>query len=255
MTETCSALHDLAVIRFEGVDAPRFLQGYLTCDTQLLSADHWGPGAICNLQGRVVANGWFRIAQHGAPQGLDALVHAGLANRVLEFLHNYLRFSKTRARVDSDCTVDATIRHTAPDSLEFELRPAQAPVTPFREFAEQLNQLRLVLVTPPVSEQFLPQALGLVNAGAVSFDKGCYLGQEIVARAQHRGIVKRTLMLFRSHAQLTASSMDPLTDANERKVGTVVQVGTTSALVVVNSDIKSDTLCYLGETQVTPVAD
>ena len=47
-----------------------------------------------------------------------------------------------------------------------------------------------------VSEQYLPQMLKLDEQGAVDFDKGCYLGQEIVARAQFRGAVKRTLVPF-----------------------------------------------------------
>ena len=53
------------------------------------------------------------------------------------------------------------------------------------------------LVSAPVCEKFLPQMLGLTDIGAVSFDKGCYLGQEVVARAQHRGEVKRRIRRFR----------------------------------------------------------
>ena len=55
---------------------------------------------------------------------------------------------------------------------------------------------RITDIGPPHFEQFLPQMLGLDTAGAVDFDKGCYLGQEIVARAQHRGEVKRRLVTF-----------------------------------------------------------
>ena len=51
-------------------------------------------------------------------------------------------------------------------------------------------------VSAQVSEKYLPQMLGLDRAGAVDFDKGCYLGQEIVARAQFRGEVKRHLVQF-----------------------------------------------------------
>jgi len=52
----------------------------------------------------------------------------------------------------------------------------------------------LALVNSDSSEQYLPQMLGLASSGAINFDKGCYLGQEIVARAQHRGAVKRQLV-------------------------------------------------------------
>ena len=54
------------------------------------------------------------------------------------------------------------------------------------------------VVTAATQEQFVPQMANLEQLGAVSFTKGCYPGQEIVARAQYRGEVKRRL--FRLHA-------------------------------------------------------
>jgi len=48
----------------------------------------------------------------------------------------------------------------------------------------------------PVSRQYLPQAFNLQNFAAISFNKGCYCGQEMVARAQYRGISKRALYLL-----------------------------------------------------------
>ncbi|MGH8273381.1 MAG: YgfZ/GcvT domain-containing protein [Gammaproteobacteria bacterium] len=59
-------------------------------------------------------------------------------------------------------------------------------------------------------DRFLPQMLGLVELGAVSFRKGCYPGQEVIARLQHRGRVKRTLALFRLDAPLEAGSFHEL---------------------------------------------
>jgi folate-binding protein YgfZ len=60
----------------------------------------------------------------------------------------------------------------------------------------------LVVVTEATAERFLPQMLGLVTLDAVDFDKGCYLGQEVVARAQHRGQVKRQLVRLHGRADL-----------------------------------------------------
>ena len=61
---------------------------------------------------------------------------------------------------------------------------------------ERLIGQRMVLLQQPCSAQHLPQMLGLEELGAVDFDKGCYLGQEVVARAQFRGAVKRGLDIF-----------------------------------------------------------
>ena len=55
----------------------------------------------------------------------------------------------------------------------------------------------LPLVSAATSEQFIPQMLNLDLLDAVSFTKGCYTGQEIVARTHHLGRVKRRTMRFR----------------------------------------------------------
>ena len=65
--------------------------------------------------------------------------------------------------------------------------PAHGASAASEDFSQQalehLTEARFVFVSEPISGQFLPQVLGLADVGAVDFDKGCYLGQEIVARA------------------------------------------------------------------------
>lgn len=74
-------------------------------------------------------------------------------------------------------------------------------------------------------DEFLPQMLGYDTSGAVSFRKGCYTGQEVVARTHYRGSVKRHL-----HALVAAGSACPAVGTGvvcgERSVGTVVECGT-----------------------------
>ena len=89
-------------------------------------------------------------------------------------------------------------------------------------------------VAKHVAEAFLPQMIGLTSVGAVSFAKGCYLGQEVVARAEHRGQVKQTLRCYRGDAGLPAVGADVL--AKDRKVGTVVAIGERLALAAVRGD-------------------
>ena len=56
------------------------------------------------------------------------------------------------------------------------------------------------------SEEFVAQMLNLDALGAIAFEKGCYTGQEVIARAHYRGRVKRRMQLFLTHAaqELTA---------------------------------------------------
>ena len=96
-------------------------------------------------------------------------------------------------------------------------------------------------ITANSSDVFLPQMLNLDRLRALSFDKGCYVGQEIVARAHHLGRVKRRAYVARTTA---AAEGDPILSAAEndpRKVGEIVAVephpdGDSAALVVLNVD-------------------
>ena len=91
--------------------------------------------------------------------------------------------------------------------------------------AWRLEDLRagIARITNDASDRYLPQMLNLDRLRAVSFEKGCYVGQEIVARAQHLGRVKRRMYLGRCAAE--ADVGDPIVDAAAHgapKVGDVV---------------------------------
>jgi folate-binding protein YgfZ len=239
---------NLALIHFEGGGAAQFLQGYLTCNTSDLDTRHWAPGAFCDIKGRVIANGWVKAVD----DGVDCIVHAGLGTALIRFLTIYLRFAKVRARLDGACAFDIGGDASGPDSLNFAVSALTASDASTQALIDSLTATDRVLLTPETSGRFLPQALGLVEAGAVSFDKGCYLGQEVVARAQHRGQVKKNLVRIRWRESLQVQLLDSVTDSNRQKIGTIVQVGTGCALLVADRTIEHDTPCQIGETEVTP---
>ena len=74
-------------------------------------------------------------------------------------------------------------------------------------------------------EKFLPQMLNLDKFGAVSFSKGCYVGQEVIARLHHRGKVKRTMKLISSKHELCPGSHLYVEDST-RKVGDILNSST-----------------------------
>ncbi len=89
----------------------------------------------------------------------------------------------------------------------------------------------LAWVTTETSEEFIPQMFDYDKIGAINFEKGCYLGQEIVARMQYRGAVKRRL-----HSGSTTSRQatgSPLLDAQGRNTGMIVASSSTDFLAVV----------------------
>jgi folate-binding protein YgfZ len=80
-------------------------------------------------------------------------------------------------------------------------------------------QSGITWITPGTQELFVPQMIGLDAIGGVSFQKGCYPGQEIVARTHYLGEVKRRLSF--GHCETRAQAADALVDADQ-VLGTIV---------------------------------
>lgn len=229
-SNAAARLDDLASLTFDGPDVVDFLQGYLTTDAAALDA---GPRftAICNIKGRVVCTGY--AWQEGRTATL--LLHRSLRPVVLGFLRPYLAFSRTTAE-DGTASVfgglgpggaASHVKQLDPGrylmvvedpSLERELS-TEAGLEP-SEWHRATIKRREVWLQAETSGAFLPQMLGLDELGAVSFTKGCYLGQEVVARAQHRGRVKRRLNVL--DWQGVQPSVGAAIMGHEHQAGTVV---------------------------------
>jgi folate-binding protein YgfZ len=87
------------------------------------------------------------------------------------------------------------------------------------------------LIEQPTQDQFVPQMVNLELAGGVDFHKGCYPGQEVVARAQYRGAVKRRMVRLRG-AALTAGQELYSDDAPGQPSGMVVNAAGDESLAV-----------------------
>ena len=95
---------------------------------------------------------------------------------------------------------------------------------------EQLIEQRRVLIEDRTSGHHLPQMLALQEHGTIDFDKGCYLGQEVVARASFRGAVKRGLASFAT-AEATTLEVGATYENADGK-GAVVMLGEQQGLWV-----------------------
>ncbi len=228
---------ELGVAAFRGPDVRRFLQGYLTCDTAALDADRFTPAAICSLKGRVVVNGWCLAS---AQDEVLFVIHASLLATLEDLLKVYLRFSRTRLLDLRDSHIvlagmglDASAGGTPIDvKRRFFICPTQEEARrlwtlhahlPAAAWSAALIRDGLGLVSAETTDRFLPQMLDLHTQGAISFNKGCYLGQEVVARAQHRGQVKRHLQRLAWHGPTRPAAGSALADSAGRQRGMVVQ--------------------------------
>ena len=90
MKNSIYVLQNYEFIRISGVDRISFLQGQLSCNTELLCAERSLTGALCNLKGRVIAD--FRLVEHN--EDIIMQCAAGMAVKIHATLSKYAVFSK-----------------------------------------------------------------------------------------------------------------------------------------------------------------
>lgn len=188
---------DYSTIRASGPDAEAFLQAQLSNDIRLLENSDAILAAWCNPKGRVICI--FDIRRED-----DAFLLA-VPTELAEDVIRRLTLFRFRSKV------------------EFELEPGAA-----RRDIEGLAEIGRAQ-----TEQYTPHMLNLDLLDAVSFDKGCYPGQEIVARTHYKGATKRRTLRFAYEG--TASVGDKVSDG-ERDVGEVLNVAGERLLAVVPID-------------------
>ena len=226
----CTLSHE-GVLAVRGSDAGKFLQGQLTCNISYLNDHTASLGARCMVKGRMQSS--FRILAEG--DGYLLAMTRELLEPQLADLKKYAVFSKAKLTDDSAAWVrfglhdgeaalqalglevptqtDAVSRHNgliaiAVSAARVELWvPAEQAEAVQAQLAAKLanadlndwllGQIRAGIgqVMPQTRELFIPQMINLQAVGGVSFKKGCYTGQEIVARMQYLGKLKRLSLI------------------------------------------------------------
>lgn len=164
----------LGLLNITGPDAKRFLQGQLTCHLEEISLAHSQLGAHCNPAGRVIS--LFRLFLYQNSYYLQMPIPT--VPLALAALQKYAIFFKVHL-ADASHYLKEIACHLRPDP------------------PEQWHYLDLMAnipaIYPETSEKFLPHDINLPLLNAVSFNKGCFTGQEIIARMHYRGKLKKHL--------------------------------------------------------------
>lgn len=185
-----------------GIDAKDFLQGQLTCDVKRLTTD-FTPTAICNLKGRVQFGLWLK------KQADDFLiiVSADCAEDFAVHIKKYGAFAKIS--LSKPTTIYANIDNTTPN---FTSNPcANTEQTLVNWLKLSISQGNSV-ITNATTGLFQPQELRLHQRGGVHYDKGCYLGQEIVARLYFKAAPKAWLHRVAGDASQMLVAGQPFAD-------------------------------------------
>ncbi|SCY97707.1 folate-binding protein YgfZ [Pseudomonas sp. NFACC37-1] len=282
----CTLSHE-GVLAVRGVDASKFLQGQLTCNLNYLSDNRASLGARCTQKGRMQSS--FRILLEG--DGVLMAMATELLEPQLADLKKYAVFSKSKLTDESAAWVrfglenadnalaglglelpsdtDSVVRHEAliairvsPGRAELWAPAEQAQALRTRlgaELAEAdlnpwlLGQVRAGIgqVMPTTRELFIPQMLNLQAVGGVSFKKGCYTGQEIVARMQYLGKLKRRLYRLQLDAsELPEPGTALFSPTHGSSIGEVVIAargeGNIELLAVLQAEAAEDDNLHLG---------
>ena len=230
-------LGPLAALRVTGADAASFLQGQLTSDVDALAPECLQPSAWCSPKGRVLAN---LILRRLAADGFELLLPRVLLGPVHRRLAMFVLRSKVAIEDASDATIRLGIGGPAAAQCVAAVvgatpvlyrcaaieggmmaglpgarfivfvEPSQAPSV-WKRFATARAagfpcwrwltiRAGVPMILPQTQDQFIPQMINLDVLGGISFQKGCYTGQEIVARTQYLGRLKERLAL--AHADV-----------------------------------------------------
>jgi folate-binding protein YgfZ len=282
----CTLSHE-GVLAVRGVDAGKFLQGQLTCNLDYLSDAKATLGARCTQKGRMQSS--FRILLEG--DGYLLAMASELIEAQLLDLKKYAVFSKSKLTDESaswtrfglnegdDALValgldlpqdtDAVVRGN--DLIAIRVSPGRAELWVRADQASDvrgrlagllsegslndwlLGQIRAGIgqVVGLTRETFIPQMLNLQAVGGVSFKKGCYTGQEIVARMQYLGKLKRRLYrLNLSSGQLPEPGTALFSPVHGSAVGEVVIAANAAEgielLAVLQADAAEDGNIHLG---------
>jgi tRNA-modifying protein YgfZ len=268
------ALPDHAVVALDGPDATAFAQAQFANDVAALSPGHWHWNAWLTPKGRVIAV--FALLKL-AEDRILLLVSDTDAGEFAAQLQRFVFRRKLKIAVADGLQVSGTFEK--PDSAEsarigivgetieldygsdqqprtLRLSPTVAPTLESTFQAHWFAQdLRAGLPRLPAAqrEQWTPQQLSLERLHAFSVKKGCYPGQEIVARTHFLGKAKRGLVLFESDAPLATG--DIVSDGS-RPLGQIVSVLSASpslALAVLPLDREPGSLGVDG-TQLREIA-
>lgn len=205
---TICPLKNWSCLRISGSGAEKLLQGQLTCDVARLQALQPQLGAYCNLQGKVVVS-FYLIKSATEPSLYWMLLAKDLQALTVETLKKYAVFFEVQLEACDHLILgwwgeDVDEISRSAELISLPLSPAdgrrllitqQALASHDDDRAWRLADIQqgIVHIDASRTEQYLPNLLNYHLNGAVDFHKGCYRGQEIVARVHYRGQLKQRL--------------------------------------------------------------
>lgn len=194
-------MQDFGLLTITGPDAPTFLQGQLTCDINEITADQPVLGAHCDYKGRVLATFWVFKNQTNYYLWLPIAMIA--PTRLV--LNKYAVFSKVQLTSDEQTLPTPVVQWLNKHPID-------------RNIAH---------IYPETIGLFTPHDLNYHQVGGISFTKGCFTGQEVIARMHYRGKLKQHLYrvhIAANHMPAPADKIISEKNTEKKEVGTLVNI-------------------------------
>jgi len=202
-------LEYLSVARFQGPDTSAFLQAQLSADISALEPGEATFACYCTPRGQVI--GLLLVCRQD--DGYLVAAAAELLPRILTRLKMFVLRSRVEFSAQPGiavCGIGAKEDSSAPTVFQpgglpllyFFLEDAGAANGRTERFKALEIRNGVTWLGPETAEKFIPQMLGFDQIGAVSYTKGCYPGQEIVARTRYLGKVKRKPVIVQVQEEL-----------------------------------------------------
>lgn len=282
MANIVSPLTNFGFIKTSGSNVVEFLQGQLTCDVSKLEEDGILQYAYCNEKGRMSASGYVikdgkdyllmtpklllantmqKLKQYAIFSNIivteeDMLMALGYVGKTkaIKLPKKTNKIEQITSKVKAAC-LDKEHNIYAVIANKKDMSETQEKLTAAKDallyldlgYWEAANiKAGIVHVYPNTLERLTPHMVNYHNSNAVSFEKGCYLGQEIVARTQHKGRLKRKLysgVIEDSNIKIG----DEIVMANKETVGIIVanscvEENKTSVLAVISDHAASSSV-------------
>ncbi|NYT73478.1 folate-binding protein YgfZ [Halomonas sp. QX-2] len=276
-------LNHLAALDVKGADAEKFLQGQTSAQVSLADG-HFAPlTCFCTPKGRMLANAQLmRLGE----EHYRLLLSNTLLDSLESHLKKFAAFYRAELTSQRDLVfigasdeaqslaeqlgltlADQVGTHTSNDQAcvirypgetprwllcfdnDIQVDIASAQDDQASRNAWQLEDIRsgLAWLTDTQQDHFLPQMLNWEALGGISFKKGCYTGQEVVARAHFRGQVKKRLMLISIEAASLPEAGTNVVNSDDKAVGEVVvsafnHQGGVELLAVMSTKVAEETI-------------
>jgi folate-binding protein YgfZ len=246
-------LDDRAIVSVSGPDAEHFLQNIVTADLDTLKAGEAKPSALLTPQGKILFD--FLISRNG-PDAFRLECRADIADGFIRRLTLYkLRAKVEISKQDESLVAVSWGTDSSPSETDSSwLRDIRFPqATPVRRSYDSVQRngdvgaWHAFRISNGIAESGADYALGdafphdvlLDQTDGVGFRKGCYVGQEVVSRMQHRGTARRRVLIV-SGDGLPAPGTEIV--ANGRPIGTLGSTAAGNGLAILRIDRVKDAL-------------